>query len=260
MYKNRNLDFLRTIVEGGEGGGGITDPAPVVVTEPSSPAAPAPVNTGFTADDLAKAREQEKNKLYPELERLKSELSKRDEQIAAWNKAKEDAAASQRQQEEAQMDFHTLLQRKEEEFNARLAEEAAEREKAFSLLEREREFQSLQSHLQQRLAEEENEIIPQLRDLVTGSNVDEIEASIAAMKERSARIVADTQAAMQSSRQGMQGSRITSPAAGPLDTDPEHRSYTDADVRSMSMADYIKNRPRLLGGASSNSGRGLFGG
>lgn len=260
MYKNRNLDFLRTIVEGGEGGGGITDPAPVVPAEPSSPAAPATNSIGFTAEDLAKAREQEKNKLYPEMDRLKAELAKRDEQIAAWNKAQQDAADADRRKAESEMDFHTLLQKKEEEFNARLAEEAAQREQAFTLLEREREFQALQNHLQTRLAEEENSIIPQLRDLVTGTSVDEIEASIAAMKERSALIISDTQAAMQSARQGMQGSRITSPASGPLDTDPENRSYTDADVRSMSMADYIKNRPRLLGGASSNSGRGLFGG
>lgn len=259
MYKNRNLDFLRMIVEGGEGGGGITDPAPVVSAEPSSPAAPV-VNTGYTAEDLAKARTQEKDKLYPEIERLKADLAAKEARISAWEQSQKDAADAANRKAEAEMDFHTLLAKKEEEFNLRLQEEAAQREQAFTLLEREREFQALQSHLQTRLAEEENSIIPQLRDLVTGTSVDEIEASIAAMKERSALIISDTQAAMQSARQGMQGSRITSPASGPLDTDPEHRSLTDADVRSMSMADYIKNRSRLLGGASSNSGRGIFGG
>lgn len=223
----------------------------------------------FSADDLSKARAQEKAKLYPQLEKLQEELSvlrkEREEQAA-----KEAERAAKRQQREAEreaekkakledeMSFKELLKNKEHEFQAQLEAERAEREKAFALLQREREFQELQSYRQQRLEESRNDIIPELIDLISGNTKDEIEQSILGLKDRSAKIFESVAAASQQTRKEMVGTRITSPASGPLDNDSEQRSYSPNDISNMSMADYAKNRSKLLGN-SNNRGQGLFG-
>lgn len=250
---NRNMAFLRFIEGEGQGGGTASTATP----SETPPAVAEETPQTFTADALQKAREQEKNKLYPEIERLKRESAEKDQRLAAFEQAKAEALKAQTAQEESQMDFHELLQKKEAEWNARLAEEQRQREEAFAMLQREREYQDLQNYLQSRLAEVGDQIIPDLRDLVGGSSTEEIDASVASMVQRSAAIVQGAQAAMQQTRQGMSGTRVTTPAAGPLDTDPAQRTYSDDDVRQMSMADYIKNRSRLMRGGSR--GTGLFG-
>lgn len=231
----------------------VSNDAPATpVTQPSSPS-----EQMFTAEALQKAREQEKNKLYPEIERWKRESAEKDARIAAFEKSAAEAAALKTQQEESQMDFRELLAKKEQEWNQRFAEEQQKREAADALLLQERAFQDLQTYLGQVLADAGDQIIPELRDLVGGASKEEIDASVAAMVQRSQAIVQGAQAAMQQARSSMVGTRVTTPAAGPLDTDPAHKTFTDADVKSMSMADYIKNRPRLMGGGSR--GTGLFG-
>lgn len=225
----------------------------------------------FTAEDIAKARSQEKAKLYPQVEKLQEELAalkkEREEReaIEAERRAKRqerEAAreAEKKAQEEDEMSFKKLLKTKEQEFQAQLEQERLEREKAFALLEREREFQELQTYRQQRLEAERENIIPELIDLISGNNQDEIEQSIAGLKERSARIFDSVATASQQTRKEMQGARITSPASGPLDNDSEQRSYSPNDISNMSMADYAKNRAKLLGnGGNNRGGQGLFG-
>ena len=101
--------------------------------------------------------------------------------------------------------------------------------------------------------------MPQLIDLVNGNSVDEIEQSIAVLKEKSAGIMQDVMQASQLAKKQMVGASITAPASGPLDNDPSQQSYTPDSIRDMSMADYMKNRARLLGDAANNRGQGLFG-
>lgn len=223
----------------------------------------------FTAEDLAKARAQEKAKLYPQVEKLQEEIStlrkkeeereaKEAERKAARAQREAEAAAEKKKQEEAELGFKELLTKKEEEFKSQLEAERLEREKAFALLEREREFQELQAYRQQRLEESRNDIIPELIDLISGNNKDEIEASIAGLKERSAKIFDSVAQASQQTRKEMVGSRVTMPASGPLDNDTEQRLYSPNDINNMSMADYAKNRAKLLGSQGTNRGQGLF--
>jgi hypothetical protein len=243
-----------------------------VMTEepaPPSPASSAPESSNdrqfeaFTADDIAKAREQEKSKVYPQIERLREELAalkrEKDEREAAEAAAQADAEAEARRKAEEEMEIRELLSKKEEEFTSQLEAERLERERAFALLENEKRFQELQAYRQQRLEQERENIIPELLDLVDGSSIEEVDASINGLRERSSRILESAQQAMQSARKDMAGSRVTAPAAGPLDTDPDNRSYTPDDIRGMSMADYMKNRQRLLGDSAASRGRGLFG-
>jgi DNA repair exonuclease SbcCD ATPase subunit len=224
----------------------------------------------FTAEDIAKARSQEKAKLYPQVEKLQEELAvlkkERDERAAveadraARRKEREaQRLAEQKAQEEEEMSFKSLLKTKEQEFQAQLEQERMEREKAIALLQREREFQELNQYRQQRLEAERENIIPELIDLISGNTREEIEQSIASLKERSAKIFESVAAASQQTRKEMVGTRATLPASGPLDNDSEQRSFSPNDISNMSLADYAKNRAKLLGNNGNNRGQGLFG-
>jgi hypothetical protein len=220
-------------------------------------------NLNFTQDDIVRAREQEKQKLYPQLEKLKDELAtlkkERDERAAEEERQRQLAESEQQKKLEEEMDIRSLLTKKEQEFQQQLEAERLERERAFALLEQERTFQELMQYRQQRLEQERDNIIPELIDLIEGNNRDEVEQSIASLKDKSARILDSAAQAMSSARREMAGTRITAPASGPLDTNSDSKTYTPDSIREMSLADYAKNRAKLLGDASSNRGRGLFG-
>jgi hypothetical protein len=224
----------------------------------------------YSADDIAKAREQEKAKLYPQLEKMKEELAslKREREEVAAREAErqsriadEEARAAQlkKEQEENELSFKDLLKKKEQEFQSQLENERLERERAIALLEQERKFQELMNYRQSRLEQERDNIIPELIDLIEGGSQDEIEQSISTLKDKSARILDSAQQAMQSARAQMAGPRVTAPAAGPLDNDSSQQSFTPDSIRDMSLADYAKQRAKLLGNAASNRGQGLFG-
>ena len=222
-----------------------------------------------SADDLAKAREQEKAKLYPQMEKMKEELATlkkaREEEAAkeaereAKRAAKEaEKAAKAKQKEEEELSVKELLSKKEQEWESRLEAERLERERAFAMLEKEREFQELNNYRQGRLEQERDNIVPELIDLISGNTKDEIEQSISMLKEKSASISSSVQQAMQTAKQQMAGTRITNPAAGPLDNDSSQQSLTPDSIRDLSMAEYAKQRAKLLGTAASNRGQGLF--
>jgi hypothetical protein len=226
-------------------------------------------NVDSVKEAIQKARAQEKAKLYPQLEKLQEELvslrqkeqereTKEAERKAARAAREADAAAERKKQEESELEVRDLLAKKEKEWQSQLESERKEREKAFALLEREREFQELQQYRQQRIEAERSNIIPTLIDLVAGNSKDEIEQSILSLKQKTAQILEDVASAKSQSRKDMVGTRITVPASGPLDNDSDSRTYSPDDVKNMSLADYAKNRQRLLGGGN-NSGQGLFG-
>lgn len=242
-----------------------TVPAPEAISEDTM----LP-NTGDVAEAIQKARAQEKAKLYPQMEKLQEELSllrsKEQEREAkeaerkAQRAAREAEIAKQKKlEEEQQLELRDLLSKKEREWQAQLEQERQEREKAFALLEREREFQELSSYRQARLEQERDTIIPELIDLISGNTKDEIENSIAGLKERSAKIFENVAAASQQTRKEMVGSRVTMPSSGPLDNDSAQLSLTPDAIAKMSQAEYAKHRSKLLGSAGNNRGQGLFG-
>jgi len=114
------------------------------------------------------------------------------------------------------------------------------------------------NYRQARIEQERDNIVPELIDLVQGGTPDEIEQSIALLKDKSASIINSAQAAISASRQQMAGPRVTMPAAGPLDTDSDYNPRTPENIRGMSMDEYAKHRAKLLGNSASNRGQGLF--
>ncbi len=238
------------------------------VTLPAEPEAPAPKGRTFTEEDLSKVREQEKAKLYPEIDRLKGELKTVQEQLNARAQAEADARAQAeaeaRAKAEAEMDVKDLLKAKETEWEARFREQAeliaaekAERERAQQMFLLEQQYSELQSYRQARLEEAADQIMPELRDLVAGNTVEEVDASIQNLIDRTARIVDNVKQATQTARQQMPGARVTYPANGPLDTDSATQSFTPEQLAAMDLAEYTKHRSRLLG--SSGSNKGMFG-
>lgn len=218
---------------------------------------------GYSEEDLRRVREQEKSKLYPQIDSLKEELNllkkEREERFAEAEKLKAEKEAEARKQAEAEMDVRQLLETKEREWAEKLESERLEREKAFLLLERERQLSELTEYRTQRLNQERDNILPELVDLITGNTSDEIEQSIAGLKERSSRILDSAQQAMQSARREMTGSRVTAPASGPLDTNSDQQQFTADQIAAMSVTEYAKYRGKLLGQAASDRGKGIFG-
>lgn len=223
----------------------------------------------FTAEDLSKARQQEKAKVYGTVEKLQEELAtlrkEREERAAveadrAAKRAEREAAreAEKKAQAEDEMSFKKLLKTKEEEWEAKLEAERLERERAFALLQREQEFNELQQYRNTRTEQERNEIVPELIDLISGNTKEEIEASVADLKSRSQRLLESVAAVSQQTRKEMVGARITMPASGPLDNNSDQSSFTPEAIANMSQAEYAKNRSKLLGN-STTRGQGLFG-
>ena len=237
------------------------DAPTVTTTEPTS-------NQKFyTDEDLAKVRSQEKDKLYPEIERLKEEVLslKKDKEEKAARKAAEEAqklvkkAEKEKSKLEDDLDAKELLKVKEAEWQEQLARERQERESAFALLEREREFANLQSYRQQVLEQERDNIIPQLVDFIQGNTVDELNASVEQLKERSASILESAQAALTQQRREQVGTKATLPPAGPLETNSEQRMPTADEIAAMPMNEYAKYRNRLLSPRAQGRTSGLLG-
>lgn len=221
----------------------------------------------YTEDDLAKVRAQEKNKLYPELESLKNEVLelKKEREEKAAKKAQREAeklseeASKQQAKLEEELSAKDLLKLKEQEWKEQLERERNERERAIALLEQEKAYADMQAYRQQRLEQERESIIPELLDLVSGNNREELDSSLESLKERSAKILESAQSAMTAARRDMTGTRATLPPAGPLETNSEQRNFSAEEIAAMPMNEYAKYRNRLMSDSARGVTKGLFG-
>jgi hypothetical protein len=216
--------------------------------------------SGYTEVDLQRVREQEKSKLYPQIDSLKEEINllKKDREAqlaeaAAIAKEKEEAA---RKLAESEMDVRALLEKKEQEWTSQLEEIRQEGARKDALLERERQYAELTAYRNRRLAEEQDNIMPELVDLISGNNADEIENSITGLRERSSKILESAQQAMQTARRDMKGTSTTLPPT--MENNSGQQQFTADQIAAMSVTEYAKYRDRLFPGAN-NQNKGLFG-
>lgn len=219
----------------------------------------------FTEDDLARVRKEEKDKLYPRLEQVQSELEELRKEREARQKAEEEAEKQKAEEaankEREELDAKELLTRAEQEWQERFNQLQQEREEERALLEKEREFSQLQEYKQQKLSEAEDAIMPELRDLVQGNTPEEIDNAIANMQERTARILEQARTFAQQQRQQMPGVRPTAPGIGPVEeNDSAQQTVSPEQIKNMNMQDYAKYRDKLLGAAKERvSQKGLYG-
>lgn len=255
-------DHQHTVVDAPGGVFVGTDPKPVPVV-PTTNTTNLPPKT-FTAEEIEKARIEEKNKLYPRLEAMDAELKElraereRREKLDKEQKALELAKA--KQEEEEALEVRELLERRDAEWNARFQDMELARERERAVFEQERQFAELQAYKSRRMAEEADNILPELRDYIDGSTPEEVDQRIQDLQDRSSKILSNAAEAMGAARGQMRGVGVASPSVGPLSNESVTETVSPDDIRNMDMATYSKNRAKLLGAASRQANdRGLYG-
>lgn len=243
--------------------------------------APAPVQESrneekyFSEEEVQKIRQQEKGKMYKRLEDADTRVKTMEEQLSVLSRERESAikdaetrarkeAELLRQREVEELSAKELLLKREDEFNHRINQVEEEWGQKFSelekqrqaqdaMLEKERQMQQLESYRQRRIQAEQESIIPELIDLVTGNSEEDIENSIKVLRERSSAIIEAIQRTSQPARP--KGAPVTAPPTGPMDNQQEYQTLSAEDIRNMPMDQYVKMRDRLL---QARSPRGRF--
>lgn len=243
--------------------------------------APAPVQSSrpeekyFSEEEVQKIRQQEKGKMYKRLEDADTRVKTMEEQLSVLSRERESAikdaetrarkeAELLRQREVEELSAKELLLKREDEFNHRINQVEEEWGQKFSdlekqrqaqdaMLEKERQMQQLESYRQRRIQAEQESIIPELIDLVTGNSEEDIENSIKVLRERSSAIIEAIQRTSQPARP--KGAPVTAPPTGPMDNQQEYQTLSAEDIRNMPMDQYVKMRDRLL---QARSPRGRF--
>jgi len=227
----------------------------------------------FTEDDVEKIRQQEKDKLYKRLEDSDGRVKTLEDQLSTLSNESEETKAEAarlakaesdalRRREDEELSAKELITKRETEFDeklkvveteweGRLAKIEEERASQEAMLEKERRYRELETYLGRRMVEEEEYIIPELRDLASGTTEDEIDNSIAILKDRSSAILESIQQSTQPS--GLRGSPVTAPPVGPMETQTEQQTLSAEDIRNMPMEQYMQMRDRLLKARPSQS-------
>lgn len=210
----------------------------------------------FTEAEVEKIRQEEKDKLYGRVDSLAEELRREREAREAEAKAREEEearrAAEAQQAGENDLDVRELLRQKEAEWTQRFNEIEAQREADRALLEKERQFNALQEYTRDLLAQHEDDIMPELRDLVTGNTEEEVQASVNRAIEKTKGILGNIQAVQQQHLQQTPTARVTQPGAGgPMEqVEGGQRQLSAQDIRDMSMADFARDRKALMEAAA----------
>lgn len=248
-----------------------------VTVPPTPPAQPqgfdeeAFLKSPAVAALLASVRKEEKDKLYPTIENLKTQVS----DLTATRQAEIDAAAEQARkdaEEAARKQFEEstakdLVAQTRAEFEQKIAALQAERDEERVLREKESQFNALREHTQTvvKAALDAGEIAPELAHLVTGNTADEVAASLATIKATTESLVSNMQQVLQAAPAvpAPPAPRGVSPTGlptgnGPLDQIGGQRTLTAQDIRDMPMHEYAKLRGQF-GTARESANRGLFG-
>ena len=257
MDPNANADTSVTITNAAPEGG---DPT-TMVPEPTQEPAPSPNGRLFSEEEVAAIRKQEKDKLYSKMESMESKLSSFQEAADEQKRLAEELAAKEaeerRQREEAEMSAKELLLKKEDEWNQRIntaeqewAEKFAQlQEKAQAqeaLLERERRFQELESYKSRLIAENQDEIMPELLEFVRGESEQELEAAISTVKAQTSAIMESIQQSLPQQQRPKGIPTTGSTPNGPLENATEQQSFSADDIAKMSMEQYAQYRDSLI--------------
>ena len=252
------------------------DGSVTVAVPPAQPAAPAQpqgwdeeafLKSPAVLALLEQARKQEKDKLYPQLSTLKEQVesltASKQAEIAAAAEEARNAAEEEARKRFEESDAKTLIAQKDQEWSQRFEQIQQERAAERATFEKEKQFLELSQYTQSAVqkAIEAGEIAPELAPMVTGNNVDEVNASLETVRATSAAIVANMQAAMQQAQQ-VPAPRGVAPTGhapvGPMETVGGTRTLSPADIAAMPMHEYAKLRPQF-GVAREGSNVGLFG-
>lgn len=220
---------------------------------------------------IEKARAQERDKLYPQLsksdERTKA-MQDELKELRAFQKKQEKSEAdrlaavdkAKKEAEEAELTAKQMIDKRQEEWNSQFQSFQSQAQQEQALLKKELEFMQLQNHIQRRVSEESDSIAPELMDFITGNTVEEVEASIERVKEKTSQLVESMKAAQTRQRAQMPG---VSPSAGtnatgPMDQ-PGDRQLSDEDIAGMDMGQFAELRKKLGMDRLQSGNTGIFG-
>ena len=229
--------------------------------QPQALQQPAP---GYTDEDLARARREEKDKLYPEMQAMKQQLAElrqlQEAEAAEKQRLADEAETARREREEAELSTKELLARRDEEWSQRFNSLEQQREQDRAIYEQERRLAELEAYRTARIDQEQEYLLPEIRRYITGNTPEEIDASIEAAKADSESIfnnmtqyVAPQQ---QVPFQQPRGASPTAPPVGPLETQSHNQDITPHDIATMDMETYKRNRHILLPAAGRAYQRG----
>ncbi len=188
----------------------------------------------------------------------------------ALDEAAAEAEKARRAAEEAELSSKDLISRRDQEFQAQLAQVRAEQAQAIeamraeqaqreALFAKEREFAELQLYITNQAAAHSNDIAPELIDLIDGNTKEEVDASVARLVEKTSAIVAGMRQAQQAARAAMPG---VSPGGGTAGIVPGLDTGDTVlgpdDIKGMSMKDFAALRQKV-GLAGRGQGQGVFG-
>lgn len=215
----------------------------------------------FTADEVEAFRQQEKDKLYGRLDemgtQLKSVLEERESERAERARLAEEAETARQAKEESEMDLRALIEKRDEEWRARFEESEQRSAAERAIFDQERRLTELGEYRRARVEQEQEYILPDLRDFVGGNSIEEIDASIEVIKQRSEVISANFAAAAAQQQQPFRAGAMPSvPPVGPLEQLPSYEQLSPEQIEAMDMDTYKRHRPQLLQAASQQQRRG----
>jgi len=227
----------------------------------------------FTAEDIERARREERDKLYGRITKtderyktLEDEVAalrkSADERAAAEQRAREATAELERQRAEEEMSSRQLIESREKEWQDRFADFQRKQEAAQAAYERDRQHLALKNYIERRAREElsGDHIADELIDFINGNNEAEVEESIVNLRAKTNSILENIRAGQQQVRAGMPGVSNTSapPAGAPLDNiTGQQRQLTPEEIRNIPMSEWGKHRA-AFGLTSADSNQGLY--
>jgi hypothetical protein len=269
----------------------MTVPVPPATIESPNPqgngaqsAAPSPAAfqhgaTGertFSADDLAKARQEEKDKLYADIKSLKDQFSsaqktlqdiqdQKAQELAEVQRKQDEKLAAETKKKEEEMSAKALLEAKLAEttqtWEERFSQLQSERDLERAALAKERAYNDLVDYRNSQLQANADDIAPQFHSFIVGDTQEQIDNAIAQAKIATQSIADEVAQARQQQTPSLRGVSPTGyTALGPLEGSMNQKTYTPEDINNMSMAEYAKFRKESgLAGNDAARSRGIFG-
>jgi DNA repair exonuclease SbcCD ATPase subunit len=229
----------------------VSQPIQAVVTNGNVPNGVTTNSRFFSEEDIEKARQQEKDKLYPRLNQMEEQLKAMQKEREELARQKDEEAlrlsAEAKRKEEAELEVRDLLSRKEQEWNDRFQQLEKKSENDRAVYEMEKRLGELERYRSERIQQDAEEILPELRDYIRGNTIEEIDQSIEDAKARTNAIVGNISAVTYQQQMPMpRGASPTAPPVGPLEQMQTYQSLTPEDIRSMDIETYKRYRDSLL--------------
>lgn len=231
-----------------------TQPGTPTQAQPPDLQQQPPQPQGYTDEDLARVRREEKDKLYPEIQTMRQQLAElqqqRESEAAERQRLADEAEAARREREEAELSTKELLERRDQEWTQRFNALEQQREQDRAVYEQERRLAELEAYRMQRIEQEQEYLLPEIRRYIQGNSPEEIDASIEAAKADSESIFQNmTQYVAPQQQvpfQQPRGASPTAPPVGPLEEQAHPQNITAQDIASMPMEEYKRQRHLLI--------------